>query len=66
MSKIKVEYYHDVHEQILELHAAMQEIKSSGLTDEAIIVLLQNASKESKTSIKNVLYALENIDRYLK
>lgn len=64
--KIEVQYFHDVHEQILDLHEAMQEIGNSGLTEEAIVTLLQSTTKESKTTIRVVLHALQNMDRFLK
>ena len=66
MVKIKVMFIDDIAEQIYELHEAMVSIEESGLTQNAIVILLSSLTKESKSTIKNVLWGLENIDRFLK
>lgn len=66
MSKIEVTYFEDIAQEVKDIHAAMQKIKKSGLTDSAIVFLVSKISRESQTTVSNVLYGLENIDKYLK
>lgn len=65
MNKIKVTHFEDIAQEVKDLHAAMQSIKSSGLSEKAIVLLVSKLSGENQTTVKNVLYGLENIDKYL-
>ena len=64
--KIEVDFFEDIAKEVKDIHEAMLKIKDSKLSKEAIVTLLQRSTKESRNTIENVLYGLENIDRYLK
>jgi len=64
--KIEVNFFEDIAKEVKDIHEAMLRINSGKLTKEAIVTLLQRSTGESRSSIKNVLYGLENINRYLK
>ena len=66
MGKIDVTYFEDIAQEVKELHQAFHAIDGSNLTADAIVVLLQHATKEKKSSIINVLWGLQNINRYIK
>jgi hypothetical protein len=54
-------------QSIADISAGMKKLKASKLNDKALVLLIQDASKVSKTDINSVLEALENLERiYLK
>jgi len=64
--KIEVDFFEDIAKEVKDIHEAMLKINSGKLTREAIVTLLQRSTRESRNTIENVLYGLENIGRYLK
>ena len=64
--KIEVDFFEDIAKEVKDIHTAMLQINDSKLTREAIVTLLQRSTRESRNTIENVLYGLENIGRYLK
>jgi hypothetical protein len=52
---------------IIQIGAGMEKLNSSRLTRRAIVVLLQDSSKQSRRNIECVLNALDQLEsRYLK
>lgn len=64
--KIEVTFFDDIAEEIKRVDQAMQTINASKLTQEAIVTLLRRSTGESKRSIENVLWGLNNIKRFIK
>ena len=64
--KIKVTYFDDIAEEVKKIEAAMKYINAGNLTKDAVIILVQASTGENKGTIKNVLYGLETIGKYLK
>lgn len=65
-TKINVEHFEDIANEVRRLDEAMQQINRSGLTDKAIVLLVSKLSGESQTTVRNVLYGLGKIGSYLK
>ena len=65
MTKINVTFFEDIAEEVRRIEEAMKVISNSGLTEKAIVLLVANLSKESQTSVRNVIYGLEHIGNYL-
>lgn len=64
--KIEVTFFEDIAEEVKRIDVAMQELNASKLTREAIVTLLRHSTGETKRTIENVLWGLENINRYIK
>lgn len=65
-TKINVEHFEDIAAEVKRLDEAMQQINRSGLSEKAIVLLVSKLSGENQTTVRNVLYGLENIGSYLK
>ena len=65
-TKINVEHFEDIANEVKRLDEAMQQISRSGLSEKAIVLLVSKLSGENQTTVRNVLYGLENIGSYLK
>ena len=64
---IPVEVFDDVAEQIKRIDEAMAHIDAGSLKRTAIVTLLARTTKESRSSIENVLWGLNDLRRqYLK
>lgn len=50
-------------ESIKKIGTAVEKLSAAGLSERAIVLLLQNASGESKTATQNVLWGLRNLEK---
>lgn len=66
MGKINVTFFDDIAEEVKSIDAAMKQISNSNLNEKAIVLLVCKLSGENQTTVKNVLYGLENIGSFLK
>lgn len=55
----------EIAEKIKEIHTGVQKVLNSGLTERALILLINDASGVGKKDIKSVLDAMESISDYL-
>ena len=56
-----------VAQAIKSIADSIQQMDKSGLSEKAIVLLIKDASGESMTSVKNVLWGVRNLKRlYLK
>lgn len=56
-----------IAQSIKNISDAVDKLDRSGLSEKAILLLLRDASGESMTSVKSVVWALRNLKRmYLK
>ena len=66
IKKIEVDFFEDIAEEVKRVEEAMRTINASKLSHEAIVTLLRRSTGETKRSIENVLWGLNNIGKYLK
>ena len=65
MNKINVTFFEDIAEEVKRIDQAMTAISKSGLSEKAIVLLVSKLSGENQTTVRNVIYGLENIGSYL-
>lgn len=66
MTKINVEFFEDIAENVRRVEEAMVGVTNSGLSETAIVLLVCKLSGENQGTVKNVIYGLEHIGQFLK
>lgn len=65
-TKINVEFFEDIADEVKRIDEAMVAVSNSGLNEKAIVLLVGKLSGENQTRVRNVIYGLEHIKSYLK
>lgn len=57
-TKINVEFFEDIADEVKRIDEAMVAVSNSGLNEKAIVLLVGKLSGENQTRVRNVIYGL--------